>query len=379
MSCTSPLIRIDYESNKYRLARLFDQLFIDQFLKKVHNGGYFLSEKNLLTYYPDYYMNDELSEACIRVPCGQCIECRLASSREWALRIMLEAQAYEHNYFLTLTYNDDNLPLIDEFDTLTGELVPDVPTLDKSALSGYIKRLRDHVKREYGVDGVRFFGCGEYGELYGRPHYHVCLMNMPDLSDDLVFFKREGDINLYRSSFLESSWLDKTYRLPLGFSTVGELTWDSAAYTARYIMKKQLGKSSAKAFLAEREALDLPGSVIKQPEFVLMSRRPGIARQYYVDHSDELYDHDTIVAKFGDRVYQVKPPRYFDTLYDNVYSDLDHARRMQQLRIDRAKAGTLSLRSKLESTDLTRAQDLNAAQGRVLRRERRSHRRSLDE
>ena len=378
MSCLSPLLRIDYEKNKYRLERILGSFFCDYALKSLHNGAYYVSEVKFLKFFPDYINDDELSSVVCKIGCGQCIECRLSKSREWALRIMLEAQAYEHNYFVTLTYNDDNLPLVDEFDPSTGEFRPDVPTLEKKALSGFVKRLRSKCEDKFGHSGIKFFGCGEYGELHQRSHYHICLMNMPDLRDDFIFFSRENNITLYRSPFIESCWLDKEYRLPIGFVTVGELTWDSAAYTARYIMKKQLGKNSTKNLIKKNLALGFSDTVLREPEFVLMSRRPGIAHDYFESHADELYDHDCIVAKFGDRVYDVKPPIYFDRLYDNVYSSLDHARKMQQIRIDRSEAGLLSERNKLLSSDCTRSDILAKAKGQVLRREKKYRKRNLE-
>lgn len=378
MSCISPLLRIDYEKNKYRLERLFGSIFCRQFLRKPSNGAFFVSEVNFLRYFPDYLNDDELASAVCKIGCGQCIECRLAKSREWALRIMLESQAYKHNYFVTLTYNDDYLPLVDEFDPSTGEFRPDVPTLEKKALSAFVKRLRSQCVYKFGHDGIKFFGCGEYGELHQRSHYHICLMNMPDLTEDLVFFSRENNITLYRSPFIESCWVDKEFRLPIGFVTVGDLTWDSAAYTARYIMKKQLGKTSTKNIIRSNEAQGLTGSSFREPEFILMSRRPGIAYDYFKSHSEELYDHDSIVAKFGDRVYEVKPPVYFDRLYDNVYSSLDHARVMQQLRIDRSQAGLLSERNKMLSSSCSRAELIAKSKGQVIRREKKYHKRNLE-
>lgn len=38
----------------------------------------------------------------IELPCGQCIGCRLEYSRQWAVRCVLEAMQYEHNYLLHL-------------------------------------------------------------------------------------------------------------------------------------------------------------------------------------------------------------------------------------------------------------------------------------
>ena len=82
----------------------------------------------------------------LEVPCGQCIGCRLDRSRDWALRCIHEAQLHEDNSYITLTYDDDNLPAN--------------ASLDKSDFQKFMKRLR----KSLGDKKVRFFHCGEYGE-----------------------------------------------------------------------------------------------------------------------------------------------------------------------------------------------------------------------
>ena len=46
----------------------------------------------------------------IQVPCGQCAGRRLDQSKQWALRCVHEAQVHDENCFITLTYNNENLP-----------------------------------------------------------------------------------------------------------------------------------------------------------------------------------------------------------------------------------------------------------------------------
>ena len=99
----------------------------------------------------------------VDLPCGQCIGCRLERSRQWAIRCVHEASLHERNCFITLTYRD--------------ECLPTNGSLDLDAFQKFMKRLR----RRFG-EGVRFFHCGEYGENFGRPHYHAILFNL-DFSD----------------------------------------------------------------------------------------------------------------------------------------------------------------------------------------------------
>lgn len=147
------------------------------------------------------------------VPCGQCLGCRLERSRQWAVRCMHEASLYDRNCFITLTYDDDNLPA------------------DRSLHYSHFQLFMKRLRKAHG-DGIRFYMCGEYGEKKGRPHYHACLFNFN--FDDLTLWQERRGTKLYRSKSLERLW-------PYGFSTVGGVTFQSAAYVARYIMKKVTG------------------------------------------------------------------------------------------------------------------------------------------
>lgn len=111
----------------------------------------------------------------VLVPCGHCIGCRLDYSRQWAERCIHEAESHEHNYFLTLTYDDEHLPKGSK----------GIATLVGDAISEFMKALRQYWKYHYNFDGIRFFGAAEYGELSLRPHLHILLFNcpIPDLQE----------------------------------------------------------------------------------------------------------------------------------------------------------------------------------------------------
>lgn len=257
------------------------------------------------------------------IPCGQCKACRFNYSKEWALRCQVESSQYEHNYFVTLTYNEDHVPrqwclsplngepIEGILDESTGEIGPPF-TLVKKHLQAFEKRLRRHCEYHYGHIGIRIFGCGEYGTLRARPHYHIILMNMPDLSSDLRFFSRRDGVVLNTSSFIQDCWLDRD-RSSFGFSTVGDVTYQSIAYTARYCMKKLNNPDG----IPKDAALPL-----QQSNFMLVSRRPGLGSQYFKEHVDQ-YLKDQFFINTLDRVFVSGSPRYFDYLYDNVYGSDD--------------------------------------------------------
>lgn len=219
----------------------------------------------------------------IDLPCGQCIGCRLEKARQWAVRCMHEASLYDENSFITLTYDDDHLPKKKEMCTRCVKphlIAGSVCTAD---FQDFMKRLR---KSERGKK-IRFLHCGEYGELNARPHYHALLFNH-GFPDRTVFSQREGN-RLYVSDALSKLW-------PFGFSAIGEVTFESAGYVARYSLKKVTGES-AEAHYGSRK-----------PEYITMSRRPGLGQGWYEKFKGDVYPRDRVIV----RGHATRPPRYYD-------------------------------------------------------------------
>lgn len=268
----------------------------------------------------------------ISIPCGQCIGCRLDYSRAWADRCVLEASLYEHNYFLTLTYDDDHIvtrdrSLITEKNTLS---------LYPKDLQDFMKRLRERWERVHNHTGIRFYACGEYGSESLRPHYHVIAFNLP-LFDKQLYATTEAGNALFTSDELEDVWGN-------GFAPIGEVNWETCAYTARYVMKKQKGKGAAEYYK----------QVGIFPEFVRMSRDPGIGRPYFDAHKEEIYrsfDVGNRKLAQGSLVLpggrEVNSPKYFDRLYaqeDEVF--------MAFLKETRQRNAELNKKNVLAHTDL---------------------------
>lgn len=212
---------------------------------------------------------DAWTDVPVELPCGQCIGCRLERSRQWAIRCVHEASLYERNSFITLTYDSLNIPKNN--------------SLNKRDFQLFMKRLRKH----YHPRKIRFFHCGEYGEKLGRPHYHAILFNLD--FEDKVLHKNQNGQDLYWSPILEKIW-------GKGFCTTGDVTFESAAYVARYVTKKINGPH-AKAHYQERK-----------PEYTTMSRRPGIAKDWYRKFADDVYPDDFVVV----RGKKMQPPRFYD-------------------------------------------------------------------
>ena len=243
------------------------------------------------------------------LPCGQCRGCRLERSRQWAMRCVHEASLYEENCFITLTYSD--------------EWLPSDGSLNKKHFQDFMKRLRSRfVGRR-----IRFFHAGEYGSRYRRPHYHACLFNFD--FEDKKLFKRDNGVSLYTSDVLDSVW-------KFGFCSVGSLTFESAAYVARYIMKKVTGDAAAEHYLG---CDDFTGELTElAPEYTTMSRRPGIGREWYERFAGDVFPGDDVVL----RGRRMRPPRFYDCLYEAENPE-DFAR----IKADRVRA---SLRGKDDCT-----------------------------
>lgn len=264
----------------------------------------------------------------LTLPCSRCIGCRLEKSRQWAVRCMHEAKLHRHNSFVTLTYAPEHLP--------------DSGSLRKSDAVKFLKRLREAAFRQHqeefppgnrpvGRGGIltststaepekrerrasqkplarrpliRFYLAGEYGERFGRPHFHICLFNC-DFSDKHYLAKTPSGSKLYRSPTLEQLW-------KFGHSSVGELTFESAAYAARYIMKKQTGDGEKQ----EYKIIDPDTGEIysKVKEYNNMSRRPGLGREWFNRYHRDWYPEGKLIV----RGKEANTPRYYDRMYRQI-------------------------------------------------------------
>lgn len=224
----------------------------------------------------------------IKVPCSSCIGCRVARSREWALRCVHEASLHNDNCFITLTFNDDNLD--------------NVGSLEKSDFQKFMKRFR----KRFPDKRIRFFHCGEYGSHLMRPHHHAAIFGF-DFPDRQLWQIRDG-IKLYRSAILEELW-------PFGFCTVGDVTYESAAYIARYCTKKITGKKSKLHYMRVDDTTGECHELL--PEYITMSRRPGLAREWIEKNTSDVYPKDFVTHKGR----KFKPPKYYDRIYDVQYPD----------------------------------------------------------
>lgn len=236
---------------------------------------------------------------CMR-PCGHCLGCHLNYSRQWAIRSVHEASLHKKNCFITLTMRDEDLPL-------------DM-SVHREDIQKFIKRLRD--RNDY--KDIRYLASGEYGDKGSRPHYHLCLFGH-DFSDKVLrrsgkraFYKSRvrftSEYDIYSSKELEELW-------PYGFNTIGEVTYASAAYVARYIIKKSPKGSK------------YPDGRLK--EFALMSKYPALGKRWLEKYFTDVYPKDYLHVEGK----LVPPPRYYDSLCKKWHPEI--WKEVQERRIKR--------------------------------------------
>ena len=316
--CNSPLrafytgYRTETGGKAYRICPAETEM-INKPIPDIDNNT--ISTRRLYSNKPNDIYSDWLLKDYVEIPCGKCIQCRIDYTRTWAIRCYLECLQWEHNYMITLTYDNEHVPK-------NGEKL----TLQQEDFQKFMKRFRDHWDRKHDwkyIDdnqpGIRYFNAGEYGgsdeytDTKGqkrkgteRPHYHFIAFNCP-LYDLKPFFRNEFNQQVYLSAEIEQIW-------GRGQVTVCEANWNTCAYVARYILKKQKGPD------AEQYYTDLG----IQPEFTCMSLKPAIGKKYYDEHKYEIFEKEEIIIrkKHIDKRYQlteeivrVKPPKYFTDLF----------------------------------------------------------------
>lgn len=201
----------------------------------------------------------------IELPCGKCVVCRRNKAAEWSARLMHESEYYGSKFFLTLTYHPDSLPVSPK----------GLPTLEKSALQLFFKRLR----KRLGKTKIKYFACGEYGERTERPHYHAIVFGWQP--EDIFQVRQKGDNKIMSSVLLSETW-------GLGEVTIGAVFDNSIYYVAGYVLKK-MGKQR----LGDR-----------LPPFLLCSQ--GLGLRYALDHIKEIEGCD---LRAGAR--RIATPRYY--------------------------------------------------------------------
>lgn len=219
----------------------------------------------------------------ITLPCGQCMDCRLTKSREWAMRCVHEAQEHKKNSFITLTYDDEHLPRDG--------------ALDRSHLTKFFKRLRHH------MGPFRYYACGEYGDTTKRAHYHACIFGHNFAHDRIPFGRSANNAPTYVSQTLTTIW-------GMGHCVIGELNFETAAYTARYVTKKQTGPGAVL-----HTNIDFTTGEMRevQSPYAVMSKRPAVGLIWLLRHFKEMEK-----GYMYSNGHKVAPPKYYQRIYGEI-------------------------------------------------------------
>lgn len=295
MRCSSPLFFVGSKVLEFDNGGEFPAVLRQKL--QNHSKGCIISRKDY-TFYRDFYHIPE--EFFKQVPCGQCVACRINYAKEWAVRCMLEARENPPAFFITLTYDDEHLPVQEYNGDFFGKL-------EKRDFQLFIKRMR----KMYG--SLRYFGCGEYGGETFRPHYHFISFGCD--FDDLELLKIQRSKKVIYAYFTSAKLVALWGKGQILICQANEQT---CSYTACYSLKKvgsYIAKDKALEVLSRLDGrFSEPGQyfdmlvsaeVVPKP-FLLCSRRPGIARAAY---SDEL-------VRDGLPGFKVSRLRYYDKLFD---------------------------------------------------------------
>lgn len=226
-------------------------------------------------------------------PCGQCIGCRQDYASMWATRMMHESKMHRQNCVITLTYDDAHFPYRGMIN------YPDVQK--------FVRKLR----KEQRPDLIRFGVGSEYGEQLGRPHHH-CLLFGFDFPDKREFKKSKGGTRLWTSEYAQHLW-------PHGFTLVGELDFESAAYIARYCVKKVNGDAAKSHY---RRVDPETGEIyMLPPEQMHCSNHPGLGASFFAKYRTDIFRGDGTSGVVRPGGHQVKVPRYYDRLEKRLHPE----------------------------------------------------------
>lgn len=244
----------------------------------------------------------QLGTSDMSVPCGFCVGCLLEKRQQWSLRCRHEASCWDHNAFVTLTYDDAHLDW-------RGSLDKEHPSL----FLRYLRRELSGVQSAPSSEKrpIRFFGCGEYGTQRNRAHYHLLLFNVRFTDNE-----RYGE-RTYTSKLVSRLW-------PYGSHLIGDVTPASAAYVAGYSLKKVQAIFRDSAYRVVN--LDTGEVSEREREFNMCSRKPGIGHYWYEKYKSELRSGYCVtdgrqqsVPRFYDKKLRVDAPLLHEEMLWHKY------------------------------------------------------------
>lgn len=258
----------------------------------------------------------------LTVPCGVCVNCIQSKRSDWTLRLMKELENSDTGYFVTLTYNDENLVYMGSSNE---------PTLVVKDVQGYIKRLRSRVDDLYKLQvdrsskdikrpQIRYYFVGEYGPNTKRPHYHGLIFNVPKYAYDCIIL----------------SWNDE--KKERGFINIGEVNQASIHYCSKYMLDK-LFEANSPGDCNQKIEVNSPGDCNqKKGSFTLMSRKPGIGECYVSENKKYHRDYNHNYYQHPGGIKQRLPRFYKDKIFNEKEKEA-HARENEKIQDEKDLEG----------------------------------------
>lgn len=307
----------------------------------------------------------------IQIPCGECLGCLLDHAKDWATRCACEMETCGVGCFITLTYNNNTRTIKGQEEESSLPINENgLPTLRKKDLKDFWKRLRKHLDKQ--EIKIRYVACGEYGPKRGRPHYHAVVFGWKPEDLKLYKFNHQNE-PLYKSAILQKIW-------GCGFVTIGELNFQTASYTARYVQKKAgINKKKPKrqrefelkynmeevvqivdewtkyydkqeiskeTYIQAFMQLNSTNKIIKnaelkEPEFITCSNRPGIGFNYLIEYKDKILRNNGIMVKVKRNVKVFTVPKYLKKKWAEIdyeeYYRWAYQQKLEALRLKEEK------------------------------------------
>lgn len=225
----------------------------------------------------------------ITLPCNKCAACKIRQRKDLSTRLSHEASVYENKCYITLTYNDDNLPLT----------ANSYPTLVVSHVQLFVKRLRRYLEYHKLSGKIRYFCVGEYGGKTGRPHYHLLIFGWRPA--DLSVHAVKGNITYFRSPTIEKLW-------KYGYSLVEDVSAYACRYCARYVTKK---------FVTDRQL-----NPWQLDEFILRScKTGGTGAPWFDKFGRAACELGYCTYRLKDTIVRAGVPRYYYNRLRRFYPD----------------------------------------------------------
>lgn len=232
------------------------------------------------------------SEGDLVLPCGACYECKSKRASEWAMRCRHEIGSHDENCFLTLTYDDENLP---------SELIC------KEYFQKFMKRLRKLTKTK-----LKYIVSHEYGGRTGRPHHHAIIFGWTPPSQDYLMKAPSGE-PLFTSKTVDKLW-------PYGYHSIGEANAKTAYYIASYSLKSNSVDVNNKT----------TGEVTTVKDTMNCSTRPAIGKEFFMQNVDQILATEKYIPRYYIKLLEKHFPEKFEEYQNNVNYNLqsrgDHER-----------------------------------------------------